>query len=198
MRCLRVCRLKSLYSTTVSKQLKEQGQKQDGCGPAASIVTLQPSVLAWLCRWWYIHLILCVCVALGLTAPPSSSVRLVWNNRTWTHTHGGSEDSCIPIPRRLNCATHTSSGQRNYYCHIYNQYGYNFFHSLKKSKWMCKESHVIQLQLWVTGQKACITFMTSLFSFPGSQILLFCQSHWCVADTHSPLVSPSSHIGWWQ
>lgn len=69
---------------------------------------------------------------------------------------------------------------------------------LSKSKWMCKESHVIQLQLWMTGRKACITFMTSLFLFPGSQILLFRQSHWCVADTHSPLVSPSSHIGWWQ
>lgn len=45
---------------------------------------------------------MCVCGML-------QAAGLVWNNRTWTHTHthGGSEDSCIPGPRLPSCATHT-------------------------------------------------------------------------------------------
>lgn len=43
------------------KQAKELWKKQFGCGPAASAVTLQPSVRVQLSMKSYNHLILCMC-----------------------------------------------------------------------------------------------------------------------------------------
>lgn len=88
-------------STSVSKQLEEQWQKQDGSAPAAfNCDSAAICGCVCLCMWRYNHLVLCVCCAAAW----------VWNNRTWAHTHthyGGSEDSCIPGPRLPSCATHT-------------------------------------------------------------------------------------------
>lgn len=68
-------------STSVSKQLEEQRQKQDGSGPPAFNCDS-----AAVCACVSMHVTIqssgfvCVCVVLHAAG-------LVWNNRAWTHTH---------------------------------------------------------------------------------------------------------------